>query len=279
MPKYIVESNQRWSMKYINTNKLEQLKINKNNVYIVIDFDKTITSKNSSDSWDVSGKLLGEDFKKELNTLYEKYRPIELDNNISIKEKETAMVEWYEKCMYLYYKYHLTQEKLKESVEKSNLVYRKGAKEFLQKAHQEEIPIIILSAGIGNVIEQFLKETNCYFENIYIIANFMEFDEKGKVKKFDNSKIIHTLNKTMKGKLQKDCNEKIKNRAYKILIGDLKEDENMVEKEEWDTTLKIGILEYNVEKRLELYQNTFDIVLTDDDATFDLFNNFIHIFW
>lgn len=262
-------------MKYNNTKQLEKLKINKNNVYVVIDFDKTITAKESDDSWNVSGSLLGEYFEKEINTLYEKYRPIELDYQIPEEEKEKAMKEWYEKCMNLYYKYHLTKELLVESVQKSNLIYRKGAKEFLQKAHQENVPIIILSAGIGNVIEQFLKETDCYFDNFFIISNFMEFDEKGKVKKFDNTKMIHTLNKTMKGKLSDNFTEEIKDKTYKILIGDLKEDEKMIEQEEWDTTLKIGILEYKVEERLQDYQENFDMVLTGEDATFEVLTKIV----
>ena len=155
------------------------------------------------------------------------------------------------------------------------MIYREGAKEFLQKAYQKKIPIIILSAGIGNVIEQFLRETNCYFDNIYIISNFMEFDEIGKVKKFDTSKMIHTLNKTMKGKLPNKYAEKIKNKTYKILMGDLKEDEKMIEKEEWDTTLKVGILDKEKEERLKVYQEAFDIVLTGQDATFDMLNEII----
>lgn len=262
-------------MKYINTNKIEKFKIDPSNLYLAIDFDKTITTKESDDSWAASGRLLGEDFTKEINTLYKKYNPIELDYKIKLEEKEKAMVEWYEKCMSLYYKYHLTKEKLIESVQKSNLLFRNGVREFFQKAHKANIPIIILSAGIGNVIEQFLKENNCYFDNIFIIANFIDFDEKGKIKKFDNSKIVHTLNKTMKEKLPKSYLEKIENKTYKILIGDLKEDENMIEKGEWKTTLKIGILNNETEERLKFYQETFDIILTNEEATFNILNEII----
>lgn len=265
-------------MKYSNTDKLEKLEkleINKENVYLVIDFDHTLTSKKSDDSWEISGSLLGKEFAKDMNELYQKYGLIELDDKIAIKEKEKSMVEWYEKCMDLYYKYHLTQEKLKKSVENGNLIYRDGAEVFLKKAHQENIPVIILSAGIGNVIELFLKQTNCYFDNIYIISNFMEFDKDGDVKEFDNTKMIHTLNKTMKGKLSEKYIKKIKDKTYKILIGDLKEDEKMVEQKEWGTTLKIGILEQKVEERLKVYQKTFDVVLIGEDATFDILNKIV----
>lgn len=262
-------------MKYINSNKLETLKINRNNVYLVIDFDKTITTDQRNDSWDVSGMMLGDNFTKEINDLYEKYRPIELNYQITLKEKEKAMREWHEKCMELYFRYNLTKSKLVESVHKSNLCFRKGAKEILQKMAQEKIPVIILSAGIGNVIEQFLKEQKCYSNNIYIIANFIEFDENGKAKQFNNSKIIHTLNKTIKGKISNSFNQKIKNLQYKILIGDLKEDENMLPKEEWNTTLKIGFLEHETDNLLKTYLDTFDIVLTGEDATFNILDEII----
>ena len=51
-------------MKYINTSKLEKLKITNENTYIVMDFDKTITTGESLDSWAIAAKLLGEDIKK-----------------------------------------------------------------------------------------------------------------------------------------------------------------------------------------------------------------------
>ena len=205
-------------MEYINTNKLEKLNINPNNVYIALDFDRTITTKESQDSWGVVGMFLGQEFNKEIDKLYQKYRPIELDYNITFKNKEKAMIEWYGRCMNLYYKYKLTKEKLEESVKKSKLIFRDGAKELFEKSNKENIQIIILSAGIGNVIEQFLKNNKINLDNIYIIRNFIEFDKDGKMKEFDNSKIIHTLNKTMQGKIPSNIQKRINNIPNKILI-------------------------------------------------------------
>lgn len=121
-------------MKYINSSKLENLKLNKDNTYIVIDFDRTITSRESSDSWSISGCLLGEEFEKEINNLYQKYRPIEIDYKIPKNEKQEAMNIWYTQCMDLYHKYQLTKEKLEQSVKAGGLIYRKGAKEFLRES-------------------------------------------------------------------------------------------------------------------------------------------------
>ena len=49
----------------------------------------------------------------------------------------------------------------------------------------------------------------------------------------------------------------------------------MVNKEEWDTTLKIGILDNKTEELIKFYNKAFDIVLTNDDATFDILNEII----
>lgn len=133
MPLEINYLRKKGKMKYINSHKLENLKLNKDNTYIVIDFDRTITTKESNDSWSVSGHLLGKKFEKEINEAYKKYRPIEIDYKIPRNEKEEAMNTWYTQCMDLYYKYELTKEKLIKSVKTGGLMYRKGAKEFLRK--------------------------------------------------------------------------------------------------------------------------------------------------
>lgn len=265
----------------IYKNIKKDLKINKNNTYIVIDFDKTITSYESTDSWAASANpsIVDSRLMKEMDKLYEKYRPIEMDYIISKEEKLKAMEIWYSECMDLYYKYNLTKEQMKKSIQSSDVKFRNGAKELLQLLHNENIPVIILSAGIGNTIKQFLKDNNCIFDTMYIISNFIEFDENGKVEKFDNSKMVHSLNKTMNGHLTKEFEDRIKEREYKILIGDLIEDIKMVDERQRDTTLRIGILNKEMEnqKNLKLYQENFDIVVTGDENLEEIIKKLIKI--
>ena len=71
-------------MIYINSNKLQTLDINKYNTYIISDFDKTITSDNSLDSWAIAGNLLSDKFKDEMQKLYEKY----INNTLDAKIKK-----------------------------------------------------------------------------------------------------------------------------------------------------------------------------------------------
>lgn len=228
-------------MQYIKKEKLDSIKLNKNNFYLALDFDKTITAANSSDSWDAVTKYLGDEFRKESDEQYKKYRPIELDYKIKYEEKYKCMEEWYNSIMGLYYKYHLTYNQMADSINISNLIFREGAKEFLTNMHRNNIPIVILSAGIGNTIEQFLKNNNCYFDNMHIISNFLRFDEEGNIKTNRGNDIIHTLNKTMEGHVSTDFINEIEDKKYRLLIGDLVEDKNMIPKTDFEKTIYIRI--------------------------------------
>ena len=256
-----------------NEKKIDELKqkINKDNIYVFMDYDKTITSSKSEDSWATTAnkKAMGKAISNDLNKFYEKYGPIELDYTIDIQEKEKYMLEWYEKSMNLYYTYHLTKEKLKECIYNSHLELREGAKDFLNKLYNRNIPVIIFSAGIGNVIEQFLKEKECYYDNITIIGNFIKFDKNGDMIKFSDN-IIHTLNKNI-DKLNDDkLKEKIEEKEYRVVIGDLVEDINMMGEYPEDKSLKIGFLNKNVAENLEVYRKNFDIVLTEENNFYDI---------
>ena len=253
-------------MKYINTDKINKLQLNKDNIFIILDFDRTITSFESVDSWDACGGLLGKEFKKDIEDYYNYYRPIEIDYNISDEEKEKRMIEWYSKCIDLYEKYKLTKQKLEESVNNAKIEFRDGAEEFLKRVNEYDIPVIILSAGIGNVIEIFLKKHNLYFDNMYIIGNFIKFDETGDMKPFNSNNMIHTLNKTMKNHLPEKYENIIKEKEYAILVGDLISDKEMVPENILEKVLTIGFL--NEENNIDVYNKEFDIVLYKEDANF-----------
>lgn len=250
-------------MEYINKEKIKKIKLEADNMYVVMDFDGTMTVKASADSWDAAGYMLGEEFRKKTHDLYELYRPIELSYKISFEEKNKAMEEWYQTCMDLYYEYDLSKEMLEESVKKSGLKLRKGVKEFLIQMHEKNVPVIMISAGIGNAIEIFLKQSNCYFENMYIISNFLTFDENGKIKPY-TAQLIHTMNKTMEGHLPTNIAKKLKNRKYKLLFGDTIEDKKMIDEKEYKNTILVGFLNENIEENLEKYKEEFDICYVGD---------------
>lgn len=255
-------------MRYSNTNKLEKIKLEKNNYYVLLDFDKTLTSKESLDSWMaiIDFEIYGKACKKDIETLNAKYAPMESNYTLDYEVKEQYMIEWYQKSMDILYQYQLTYSNLIKALQKDKMELRDGAKEFLKNLQANKIPVIILSAGIGNVIEEFLKKQQCYYDNIYIISNFIEFRED-KMQKFTAS-ILHSMNKKVEGRLPETIQNIIEKKQYIILCGNIVEDIQMISKQDLERTITIGFLNDPVQDNLSIYQQNYDIVLTDQEACF-----------
>ena len=124
-----------------------------NNVYIVADFDRTITTGNSQASWSIlaNSDLVPKSYVEERQKLYEKYRPIELDETMDFKLRTQLIKEWFQKHIELFVKYQISEEIFEKAATNLRVLeFRPGAKEFLSFLNENQIPLIIISAGIGN---------------------------------------------------------------------------------------------------------------------------------
>ena len=139
--------------------------------------------------------------------------------------------------------------------------------------YKRNIPVIIISAGIGNFIENFLKINNCYYDNIYIYSNVIDFKDGYAIGIKDE--VINSMNKNLVS-LPDEIKNKIKNRNNIILLGDSLNDLKMIDEDKRVDALKIGFLEDNVEENKKYFINEFDIVCTDN-ASFDELNKKINI--
>lgn len=249
-------------MIYINEKKLKNFSFNSSNFFVVSDFDRTLTTNDSLSSWSVleNPKFMDPNFQIRSLELMKQYYPFELDYSIDPVIKSHYMDKWYQKNMDLLYDYHLTHDILMDCVKNSCLKFRDGAKIFLKKLSDLHVPVIILSAGIGNVISYFLELNNCLFSNIHIISNFIEF-ERNDMLPFSAS-MIHTSNKSL-NRLPCNLKNELQNKESILLFGDLIEDLNMVEKKDLTRTLSFGFLENDEKNNFSLYQENFDVVLTE----------------
>lgn len=261
-------------MIHINTNRIDEFKNLKDDFYIITDFDHTLTTAKSSASMGIIPKFLGGECLKQRLKIYEYYRPLELDYTIDLKEKQKIMKEWARKSFTLLSKYVESEKMIKKSLNGANLYLRDGAKEFLKEMNNKNIPIVIMSSGVGNIVKAFLEKENCMFNNIDIISNFLKFNNKKAYIDFDE--IMATSNKEYK-RIPEKTREKLEQKRKSILLGDLIEDIKMADKENLQNTLTIGFLDENIEQNLEKYNNSFDIVLTDN-SDFNDVKNILNIF-
>lgn len=241
-----------------------------NNIHILTDFDRTITRGDSNSSWGILSKNnFNKEYEKERKSLYEFYRPIEINEKIDLETKDKLMEEWWNKHISLFVKYKMSEDIINNALNNNDIMsFRNGAKEFLVSMHKRKIPVIIISAGIGNFIEQFLIKHNCYYDNIYIVSNFIKFENGVAVGISGN--LIHSFNKN-EVSITDDIKEVINGRNNIILLGDTIGDIFMARKEDRDNALKIGFLEENIEENLTYFENSFDVVCTDNTSYNELF--------
>lgn len=236
-------------MKYINSEKVDSIRLTKENFYVLIDFDRTLTKGNSISGWRVLyyAGLLGDDFTRRYDEIHDKH-------NETWEYRFKAYMD-------LLHEKNLDNQLIKEAVKKTDLELRDGAKEFLTKMHDMNIPVIIISCSLRNVIKEYLEFNNCYYNNIYIYSNYCDIEGKGKNDIYQVTP--HNKNQIT---FSKELNDIIKTKDYALLFGDIVDDVNMVSKDKLNSTITVGFLDKNIEENLELYKSTFDIVLTDNSS-------------
>lgn len=233
-------------------------------IYILADFDRTITVGDSEGSWSILSKSdkVPSGYKKEAKEIYDYYRPIEVDETLDEDVKNDLMVEWWNKHINLFVKYQIPEEIISTASKDLNIMkFRAGGREFLENMRDRKIPVVIISAGIGNFIEQFFEVNDCKFENIFIVSNFIKFENGVAVGISDN--VIHSLNKN-EFALTKEIKEKLGERKNIVLMGDCIGDVKMAREEVRKDAFKIGFLEENEEESMSYFETEFDVVCTNN---------------
>jgi 5'-nucleotidase len=263
----------------ISSNNFEEIKkaiINGGieNFHVLADFDRTLTrafyggeKASSLISQLRDGRYLTEDYPSKAHALFDEYHPIEIDTNIPFEEKKKKMYEWWKKHFDLLIESGLDKKTISNAIKnilsEDTLVFRDGVEEFLIFLKENDVPLIIMSSSIGDMIIEFMKEKRVYYDNIHIISNLLEWNGKGKSTGI--KEIIHVFNKS---ETEVKIPE-IQKRKNVLLLGDSIGDLGMIEGFEYDNLLAIGFLNEKVENNLENFKEMFDVVLLGDgDFTF-----------
>lgn len=56
-------------------------------------------------------------------------------------------------------------------------ICRDGYEQFFDRLQQHKVPVFIFSAGLGDVLEEILRQGGVYFPNVKVVSNFMDFDD------------------------------------------------------------------------------------------------------
>ena len=198
--------------------KLKNIKID--NLYIISDFDHTLTAPTSLSSSDVISKneVFPLEYRRKHDEIDNYYRKIEKDLTITKEVKKKAMQEWNDAVMNLLAEYKITESEINEAVnQKDSMILREGAKEFIEFTHENNIPLIIISAGVKLSITSFLQNHHLLYDNVFVISNEIEF-ENGIVK--PGQKALLTSQNKNRVVYPKQINQAIEKRHQVLLFGD-----------------------------------------------------------
>ena len=270
-----------------NPKKLENterviLKAGAGKIYVLADFDKTLT-KAFVDGKSVpslisvlrDGNYLAPGYSQKAKDLFAKYHPIEIDPAIPMEEKKKAMRKWWAAHFNLLIKFGLNKKDIESVVESGKIKFRQGVLEMLDFLKEHKIPLVILSSsGLGrDVIAMFLKKKGRLYDNIYIVSNSYKWDKAGRAVGIKKP-IIHCMNKDETMIQDFPAFEAIKERKNVLLLGDSLGDVGMVSGFDYDNLIKVGFLNNEAEKNLEEYKRNYDILILND-GSMDYVNRFL----
>ena len=183
---------------------------------IISDFSKTFTAPDMPTTWSVFAKswILWETYSNDRDALYDEYVHFEQEGNIEKTE------EWFELHAELLVNAGLTQEQIDTIVmDDRYFAPRSGVREFLDYLIKQDIPLVIVTSGLANIVTAwFAKRYNYTPEVIFWNELIME---DGIAIWIDTDSITCPLDKALDLELE-DANEDI------IIIGDNREDVQIV---------------------------------------------------
>lgn len=251
----------------VNLSTLEKIKaLTDTNYYVVADFDKTITTKDSNTTLSLFAKsgLYPEEYLIERTKNHSYYRPLEIDPSIPHNEKYNLMKEWAEKSFALLEKYKIREKDIDIILkDKSCLTLRDGAIDFIKTLNEKGIPLLISSSGCGNFVKGVLEREGCNLDSIYIHSNMLNFVNG--VVKLDGTRILHAMNKNCINLSLKELDD-LKGRDTAVIIGDQISDAKMAEYLPKKDEIKIGFLESNVEENKDGFEREFGVILTGNES-------------
>ncbi|XP_016787304.2 7-methylguanosine phosphate-specific 5'-nucleotidase isoform X2 [Pan troglodytes] len=210
----------------------------------------------------------------QLTALLHRYYPIEIDPHRTVKEKLPHMVEWWTKAHNLLCQQKIQKFQIAQVVRESNAMLREGYKTFFNTLYHNNIPLFIFSAGIGDILEEIIRQMKVFHPNIHIVSNYMDFNEDGFLQGF-KGQLIHTYNKNSSACENSGYFQQLEGKTNVILLGDSIGDLTMADGVPGvQNILKIGFLNDKVEERRERYMDSYDIVL-EKDETLDVVNGLL----
>lgn len=238
-----------------------------NSLHIISDFDRTLTGqqpegKITTTSWAIFQSILGNEYTRSRQELFNYYYPIEKDESLDIQYRCEQMIDWWQKHLRLLIKYGVSRKNIEEAVSHEGLHLRGGVDKLFKFCNNHNIPLLVFSAGVGDAIKLFLDKKGLVTENIHIVSNFFIFDTNNTATGFKGG-IVHSLNKNESLIEGHPYYKEVLGRKNCILLGDTISDTSIADGISHETILKIGFMNGN-ESQKDDFIREYDLIIEHD---------------
>lgn len=264
-------------------NKIHKLTIDGPScLQLLTDFDRTLSrthyhGKPVSTSYCVYEDInhVSMEYMQLATRLREKYYPIEISPKLTAEEKIPYMIQWFAESFDIVLKVGVNLREMPSLVRRADLHLRCRTVALFEFLATKDVPILVFSAGLGDVVRLSLQQHGALLNNVTVLSNFIEYDKEGAPLKFSDQ-LLHMYNKNAKFPPASEyfASTRIRKRCNAILMGDSLGDCSMADGAPGisppptgnSTLLRIGFLDHEIEQRLETYLDNYDMVLLDDQT-------------
>jgi HAD superfamily hydrolase (TIGR01544 family) len=216
--------------------------------------------------------LLQDSYHTEAKALQAQHYPVEVDPDVKMEDKILDMVEWVTNAHQLLVQSGLTKSTIANAVraalKEGSLDLRQDVDSFFATLAKNQVPTLIFSAGIADVLEACLQEKlRLDPALVHVISNRCIFAGAGEVLTAFVEPHLHVFNKRCAPYLHTPFFQlpTVRDGQTVLLLGDSMGDVTMCEGMARDPSsiLKVGFLNDRVE-RLGDYLKIYDLVILDD---------------
>ena len=206
---------------------------------IIADFDGTLTRKGEGcdSSFDVLRDALPEQTRKISEEIYQQYTPLEFDFSLSLEKRNEYMEEWWNKEFEITIAGGLTLDMIHSAGNSERLVFRENVRELFLFAYEQQIPLLVFTAGIANIIDIKLEKEGLSFPNVQVVGNRFLFDTEGKAVTYTKP-VVYVGNKHL---IAQSFVDKIHHDIV-FLLGDHPTDADMCHDDNHTKVIRFGFL-------------------------------------
>jgi HAD superfamily phosphoserine phosphatase-like hydrolase len=232
-------------------------------IHFLFDFDQTLTTRKHTGrdvtTWQILHGLLPKEGKKISKELRVKYLALESAGKLSVQDSN----DWSLSILDLHRFHGTNMNAIREIAKQVKL--RDGTRELFDICHQTDIPTIILSAGIRDIIELIAHENG--INPTILLSIKLQIAQDGRIIGWDKNSMVFTHNK--REKVEQELFRIRAQRPLTVLVGDTLEDAQMVDGDE--NVLRIRVcdmtrdeLKTDIEYLQQSFAAGYDMIIEED---------------